>query len=81
MTKQQKQYRLWVATAIQKARKAAAGKVSYVNVSPRLNTDTAWSFTQWAMAAGWLHADGVYVYETRRTTGWTITDILHELNK
>lgn len=71
---------MWIATAIQKARKSATGKVPYTQVSPRLNPYTAWSYAQWAMAAGWLHTDGQNVYETRIHSAEAITDILHELN-
>lgn len=80
MTKIDRQYRIWIAAAIQKARKSASGKVAYTQVSPKLNPYTAWSYTQWAVAAGWLHTDGQNVYETRVHQYEAITDILHELN-
>lgn len=81
MNKQEKQYRQWVASAISKARKSSTGKVAYIAVSPRLNQDLAFSYTQWAMAEGWLHSDGMHVYETRRTLNWPISEILHDINK
>lgn len=57
-SKQHKQYRMWIAAAIQKARKDPSGKVSHVDISPRLDPSTAFSFMQWAVAEGWLHTDG-----------------------
>lgn len=80
-SKLQRQYRMWIAAAIQKARKDPSGKVSHVNVSPRLDPSTAFSFMQWAVADGWLHTDGHRVYEQRKTSGLPMSEILHELNK
>lgn len=80
MTKDQKRYRLWIASAIQLARKSPNGKVNYLTINPRLDQSTAFSWMQWATAAGWLHTDGNSVYEGHRVKNWAITDILHELN-
>lgn len=80
-SKLHKQYHMWIAAAIQKARKDPIGKVSHVDISPRLDPSTAFSFMQWAVAEGWLHTDGHRVYEQRKTSGLSMSEILHDLNK
>lgn len=81
MTKQEKQYRQWIVSAISKARKSPSGKVPYMSVSPRMSEALAFTYMQWAKADGWLFSDGQYVYETRRTQACPISEILHNLNK
>lgn len=81
MTKQEKQYRQWIVSAISKARKSPTEKVPYMSVSPRMNENLAFTYMQWAKSEGWLFSDGQNVYETRRTQACPISEILHDLNK
>lgn len=76
----ERQYRAFVAHAIDKSRKAANGRVAYASVWPQINEYTAFSFAQWAMSEGWLHMHGTDVYETKKTLGLTMSEVLHDLN-
>lgn len=69
MTKGETQYRMWVFAAILKARKETSGRILASEVAELKIKYQYESFKQWAMAEGWLHGHGNFVYEGRKARG------------
>lgn len=79
LTKQEKQYRLWIYKAIVLARRAVSGKVLAAEVADFRDKFLYFSYEQWALASGWLHAAQAYVYEGAKAKGLTDHEIYNEL--